>query len=156
MKATVRRIGVSLGAAVIAATLLVPVATAQAAAPGGSVAAAPAAAYTWYWSDGETSTRRKFSQYNYGSAANLPYLIVEASCGDGARVGDTIKLQFRDSYGKYITEDSHYVSSCNGSYDFTFYPYTTSGKWARGTYKYRLIVPGGVGYQYFEITYSKR
>lgn len=113
-------------------------------------------AYGWSWSDGSSGTRRTFSERRYGTAASLPRLIVEASCADGARIGDRIKLQWRDAYGRYRLEDSAYVSNCNGTYKFRFYPYTSSGAWARGTYKYRLIVPGGVGYEYFEITYTRR
>lgn len=113
-------------------------------------------AYTWYWSDGYSGSRRTFSQYQYGTAANLPTLGVDASCANGARVGDKVKLQFRNSYGRYVTEDVHLVTNCNGSASFEFYPYTSSGGWARGTYKYRLIIPGGIGYKYFEITFTKR
>lgn len=112
--------------------------------------------YSWYWSDGAGGTRRTFSQSQYGTASRLPKLVVEGDCAAGARVGDRIKLQWRDSTGRYRTEDTAYVSNCYGRYKLAFYPYTSTGAWARGTYKYRLIIPGGGGYKYFEITYSKR
>lgn len=112
--------------------------------------------YSWYWSDGAGGTRRTFSQSQYGTASRLPKLVVEGDCTAGARVGDRIKLQWRDSMGRYRTEDTAYVSNCVGRYKLAFYPYDSSGSWARGTYKYRLIIPGGGGYKYFEITYTKR
>lgn len=115
-----------------------------------------ASGYSWYWSDGAGGTRRTFSQSQYGTASRLPKLVVEGDCAAGARVGDRIKLQWRDSMGRYRTEDTAYVSNCYGRYKLAFYPYAASGAWARGTYKYRLIIPGGGGYKYFEITYSKR
>jgi hypothetical protein len=112
--------------------------------------------YTWSWSDGYSGTRRTFSERRYGTAARLPALIVRSDCSSGARVGDRIKLQWRNSLGKYRTEDSAYVDSCTGQYRLSFYPYAASGAWARGTYQYRLIVPGGGGYKYFMITYARR
>lgn len=115
-----------------------------------------ASGYSWYWSDGAGGTRRTFSQSQYGTASRLPKLVVEGDCAAGARVGDRMKLQWRDSMGRYRTEDTAYVSNCSGRYKLAFYPYASSGAWARGTYKYRLIIPGGGGYKYFEITYSKR
>lgn len=112
-------------------------------------------AYSWYWSDGDYGTNRTFTQRQYGSAANLPRLIVEADCSAGARVGDTIKLQWRYR-GKYVTEDSKYVSDCYGRYSLKFNPYADNGRWATGRYLYRLIIPGGVGVKQFQITYAKR
>ncbi len=112
-------------------------------------------AYSWYWSDGDYGTNRTFTQRRYGSAANLPRLIVEADCAAGARQGDTIKLQWRYR-GNYVTEDSKYVSDCYGRYSLTFNPYADDGRWAAGTYLYRLIIPGGGGYKQFRITYAKR
>lgn len=114
-----------------------------------------ASAYSWYWSDGDYGTNRTFTQRRYGTAANLPRLIVEADCAAGARQGDTIKLQWRYR-GKYVTEDSQYVSDCYGRYSLTFNPYADNGRWATGTYLYRLIIPGGGGYKQFRITYAKR
>lgn len=112
--------------------------------------------YVWSWSDGAGGTRRTFSQSQYGTASRLPKLVVEGDCAAGARVGDRIKLQWRDAMGRYRTEDTAYVSNCYGRYKLAFYPYTSTGAWARGTFKYRLIIPGGGGYKYFEITYVKR
>lgn len=112
-------------------------------------------AYVWYWSDGDYGTNRTFTQRQYGSAANLPRLIVEADCSAGAREGDTIKLQWRYR-GNYVTEDSRYVSDCYGKYSLSFNPYADDGRWAAGTYLYRLIIPGGGGYKQFRITYAKR
>jgi hypothetical protein len=114
-----------------------------------------ASAYAWYWSDVNYGTNRTFTQRQYGSAENLPRLIVEADCSEGAREGDTIKLQWRYR-GKYVTEDSKYVSDCYGKYSLKFNPYTDDGRWAGGRYLYRLIIPGGVGVQQFQITYAKR
>lgn len=120
------------------------------------IAAVPASGYTWGWSDGDYGTRRTFTQARYGSAENLPYLIVDANCNDGARIGDIIKLQWRTNSGKYALEDSQEVTNCRGSYTLELYPYADGGKWARGTYQYRLIIPGGGGVKYLEITYRKR
>lgn len=115
-----------------------------------------ATGYTWSWSDGASGTRRTFSERQYGSASRLPKLIVRSDCSTGARIGDRIKLQWRNNLGKYRTEDSAYVDSCRGRYRLSFYPYASNGAWARGTYQYRLIVPGGGGYKYFMITYTRR
>ena len=147
-----RRSLVFVGMAVV--PLLFTNATALAAAPSTEVVPR-ASAYTWYWSDGDYGTNRTFTQRQYGSAANLPRLIVEADGSAGAREGDTIKLQWRYR-GKYVTEDSRYVSDCYGKYSLQFNPYADNGRWATGRYLYRLIIPGGVGYKQFQITYAKR
>jgi len=141
-------------ALVISAVLLAPIHPAQATSQQMSIQPR-VSGYSWYWSDGAGGTRRTFTQSQYGTAARLPKLVVEGNCAAGARVGDRIKLQWRDSTGRYRTEDTAYVSNCYGRYKFGFYPYTPTGEWAIGTYKYRLIIPGGGGYKYFEITYSR-
>ena len=143
-------------AALAAAAALLTAPQAAVAASSEPTTQPRASGYSWYWSDGASGTRRTFSQSQYGTASRLPKLVVEADCAAGARVGDRIKLQWRDSMGRYRTEDTAYVSNCYGRYKLAFYPYASSGAWARGTYKYRLIIPGGGGYKYFEITYSKR
>ncbi|MEK9737560.1 MAG: hypothetical protein VW362_04995 [Candidatus Nanopelagicales bacterium] len=120
------------------------------------VAARASGAYTWMWSDGVTGRRRTFTKRDYGYAANLPYLVVEASCAGGARVGDVLKLQFQDYRGKWITEDRHWVADCNSIGYFEFNPYTSSGKWAVGAYKYRLIVSGARLRARFTIIYARR
>lgn len=99
-------------------------------------------AYTWSWSDGETSRRRTFTKRKYGTSANLPTLVVSASCAGGARVGDVLKLQFQTNTGRWVTEDRATVADCNGTGEFFLNPYTPSGKWAVGLYKYRLINSG--------------
>ena len=125
-------------------------------APVSDTAATPrAAAYTWMWSDGVNSRRRTFKKRVYGYAENLPYLVVEATCAGGARVGDVLKLQFQDYRGKWITEDRHYVGDCNAIGYFEFNPYTSSGKWAVGLYKYRLIVSGAKMRARFTIIYRR-
>lgn len=143
-------------AALAAAAALLTAPQAAVAASSEPTTQPRASGYSWYWSDGAGGTRRTFSQSQYGTASRLPKLVVEADCAAGARVGDRIKLQWRDSMGRYRTEDTAYVGNCYGRYKLAFYPYASSGAWARGTYKYRLIIPGGGGYKYFEITYSKR
>lgn len=147
-----RRTLVFVGMAVV--PLLFTSANALAAAPPPEIVPR-ASAYAWYWSDGDYGTNRTFTQRQYGSAANLPRLIVEADCSAGAREGDTIKLQWRYR-GKYVTEDSRYVSDCYGKYSLRFNPYAEDGRWATGRYLYRLIIPGGVGVKQFQITYAKR
>lgn len=142
-------------AALAAAAALLTAPQAAVAASSEPTTQPRASGYSWYWSDGAGGTRRTFSQSQYGTASRLPKLVVEADCAAGARVGDRIRLQWRDSMGRYRTEDTAYVSNCYGRYKLAFYPYASSGAWARGTYKYRLIIPGGGGYKYFEITYSK-
>jgi hypothetical protein len=155
MKATSLRAVSAPAALAISLALLTPALHAQ-AAPQKTGIQPRVSGYTWAWSDGASGTRRTFSQRQYGTASRLPKLVVEGNCGAGARVGDRIKLQWRDSTGRYRTEDTAYVSNCNARYKLAFYPYTTTGSWARGTYKYRLIIPGGGGYKYFQITYTKR
>jgi hypothetical protein len=120
------------------------------------ITARASGAYMWMWSDGVTSRRRLFTQRAYGYAANLPSLVVEASCAGGARVGDVLKLQFQDYRGKWITEDRHWVADCNAVGTFEFNPYTSSGKWAVGAYKYRLIVSGVQLRARFTIIYARR
>lgn len=141
--------------AAAALALMLPAQQAQ-ASPDTAGVQPRATGYTWSWSDGASGTRRTFSERQYGTASGLPRLIVRSDCSSGARVGDRIKLQWRNNLGKYRTEDSAYVDSCKGKYRLSFYPYASSGAWARGTYQYRLIVPGGGGYKYFMITYTRR
>ena len=114
-------------------------------------------AYTWSWSDGETTRRRTFTKRTYGTASNLPTLVVTASCSGGARVGDVLKLQYQTNTGKWITEDRAQVTNCNGTGDFHFNPYTPAGTWAVGLYKYRLINSGAhwLGAR-FTIIYARR
>ena len=142
-------------AAAAAFALMLPAQQAH-ASPGTTGIQPRATGYTWSWSDGASGTRRTFSERQYGSASGLPKLIVRSDCSTGARIGDRIKLQWRNNLGKYRTEDSAYVDSCRGRYRLSFYPYASNGGWARGTYQYRLIVPGGGGYKYFMITYTRR
>ena len=155
MTSTAVKFAVAPAAMAVALALVTPPQAAVAASSEPSVQPR-ASGYSWYWSDGAGGTRRTFSQSQYGTASRLPKLVVEGDCAAGARVGDRIKLQWRDSLGRYRTEDTAYVSNCYGRYKLSFYPYASSGAWARGTYKYRLIIPGGGGYKYFEITYTKR
>ena len=119
-------VAVALGAT---AALVLP--ALQVSASAQEVAIQPrVSGYSWYWSDGAGGTRRTFSQSQYGSASRLPKLVVEGDCTAGARVGDRIKLQWRDSMGRYRTEDTAYVSNCVGRYKLAFYPYDSSGSWA--------------------------
>jgi hypothetical protein len=155
MKSTYLKAAIAPATVAIALALLAPTQGVHAGQPGQETQPR-ASSYSWSWSDGAGGTRRTFSQSQYGTASRLPKLVVEADCAAGARVGDRVKLQWRDPTGRYRTEDTAYVSNCYGRYKLAFYPYTSSGAWARGTYKYRLIVPGGGGYKYFEITYTKR
>ena len=131
-------------------------ATPEAAATTQAAVTPRVGAYTWAWSDGSTSRRRTFTQRDYGTASNLPYIVIEASCAGGARVGDTLKLQFQDYRGKWITEDRHWVADCDAIGYFELNPYTSSGKWAVGLYKYRLIVSGARLRARFTIIYARR
>jgi hypothetical protein len=117
------------------------------------VTATPRSGYTWAWSDGGTSTKRTFSEAIYRTAAQLPKLVVTASCARGASAGQQVRLQYRHTNGRFRAADSVRVSNCNGEYRLAFQPYTASGAWAKGTFLYRLIIPGGGGYKYFRITY---
>ena len=155
MQSAALKFAVAPVAMAIALALVAPARAAIAATPEPTIQPR-VSGYVWSWSDGAGSTRRTFSQSQYGTASRLPKLVVEGDCTAGARVGDRIKLQWRDSTGRYRTEDTAYVSNCYGRYNLAFYPYASSGAWARGTYKYRLIIPGGGGYKYFQITYTKR
>ena len=151
------RIRTMLTIALGAAMLLIP-ATAHAApvpAQGAArthdagSAAAPTVNWQWRWSDGGTEHRRSFSRAVYGSAVNLPYLIVT---NDSCAAGILIKLQFREN-GRYYTEDRTYTRGCKAA-KLHFNPYTESGRWAVGVYKERLIIPG-LAYHYFTIEYTR-
>jgi len=155
MKSTYLKAAAAPAAVAMVLALLSPTQAAQ-ASPSEQEIQPRVSSYSWSWSDGTGGTRRTFSQNQYGTASRLPKLVVEGDCAAGARVGDRVKLQWRDPSGRYRTEDTAYVSNCDGRYKLAFYPYTSTGAWVRGTYKYRLIVPGGGGYKYFEITYTKR
>ena len=150
MKTAVRRVAVSMGAIAFTTAVALPPQAAFA-----DTRPTPRSGYTWAWSDGGTSTNRTFSEAIYGSAQALPRLVVNASCSRGARVGDQIRLQWRNSNRRFVPSDTAKVNNCNGAYRLSFIPYTTSGTWAEGTYKYRLIIPGGGGYKYFTITYQR-
>jgi len=147
------RIQRSIASALAAvAALLVTPAGAQAASPSTTDRAeslAPTVQWTWRWSDGGTEHRRTFSKRVYGSAANLPYLVVS---NDSCASGVLIKLQFRED-GRYYTEDRAYTKGCKSA-RLRFNPYTESGRWAIGTYKERLMIPG-LAYHYFTIEYAR-
>lgn len=110
---------------------------------------APAVNWMWRWSDGGTEHRRVFSKRVYGSAVNLPYLVVS---NDSCAGGILIKLQFREN-GRYYTEDRTYTQGCKAA-KLHFNPYTESGRWAIGVYKERLIIPG-LAYHYFTVEYTR-
>ncbi|MFM7210917.1 MAG: hypothetical protein ACKOYQ_02775, partial [Actinomycetota bacterium] len=110
---------------------------------------APAVTWQWRWSDGGTAHRRTFAKSVYGSATNVPYLVVS---NDSCAAGVQIKLQFRED-GRYYAEDRTYAKGCNSA-RLHFNPYTESGKWAVGIYKERLIIPG-IAYHYFTIEYTR-
>ena len=151
------RIRMMLTAALGAATLLIPATAHAAAVPTegaarahtATPATAPAVNWQWRWSDGGTEHRRSFSRAVYGSAVNLPYLIVT---NDSCASGILIKLQFREN-GIYYTEDRTYTRGCKAA-KLHFNPYTESGRWAVGVYKERLIIPG-LAYHYFTIEYAR-
>ena len=154
MTGHLRGVAIAFSSAVLAAGLALPLHSATAAPNAPGVPTVRSTGYTWAWSDGGNGTRRTFTESIYGHAKSLPKLVVEASCSRGAKSGQRIVLQFRDSRGEYRTQDRAIVTNCNGTYKFSFIPYTTSGAWANGTYKYRLFIPGGGGYKYFDITYQ--
>ena len=141
--------------AILGLALVAVPATGQAAQPHTDAATAPASAsvpsvnWQWRWSDGGTEHRRSFSKRIYGSAVNLPYLIVT---NDSCAGGILIKLQFRED-GRYYTEDHTYTRGCKSA-RLHFNPYTESGRWAYGVYKERLIIPG-LAYHYFTIEYTR-
>lgn len=133
----------------VSTVLVLPTASQAAPTPTESTASAPAVNWTWHWSDGGLEHRRSFSRAVYGSAVNLPYLIVE---NDACASGILIKLQFREN-GRYITEDRTYTRGCKAA-RLHFNPYTESGQWAFGVYKERLMIPG-LAYHYFTIEYTR-
>ena len=60
-----------------------PAAQAAPEAPS-QTSAAPTVNWAWRWSDGGTAHRRAFSRAVYGSAVNLPYLVISNdSCASG-------------------------------------------------------------------------
>lgn len=150
---TIRRVIATALAVLAGAAVLVSAPTvAQAAPPAESArseSTAPAITWQWRWSDGGTQHRRAFSKQVYGSASNLPYLVVT---NDSCAAGILIKLQFRED-GRYYTEDRAMTRGCNAA-RLHFNPYTESGRWAVGVYKERLIIPG-LAYHYFTIEYTR-
>lgn len=155
MNLSLRRVGACAVAGAAALALAWPATTAQAAlAP--APAAVPAAAYLVGWSDGVAiSDPRTFTEQKYKVAANLPYVEVQASCGEGAKRGAKLRLQFRYE-GKYYTEDEVVVKNCNGRYGLYLNPYTESGAWAVGNYRYRVILPGSKSAVHFSVTFAKK
>ncbi|MFM1964938.1 MAG: hypothetical protein RL134_663 [Actinomycetota bacterium] len=91
MRITSRKVAAAPAAMGIALALVLPTHTAQ-ASPQSTSTQPRVSGYVWSWSDGAGSTRRTFSQSQYGAASRLPKLVVEGNCGAGARVGDRIKL----------------------------------------------------------------
>ncbi len=156
MKLSLRRAVAWLAAGTLAAALAAPVATAHAAPAPAAPAAVPAAAYLVGWSDGvNISDPRVFTQRKYRVAANLPYIEVQGNCADGAERGDVIRLQFRYD-GKYNTQDQVRVGKCSATYALYLNPYTDSGAWAVGTYRYRVTLSGYKAAIEFDITYRKK
>ena len=154
MNLSLRRIS-ALAVAGMAAAALAGPATAAQAAPA-SPAAVPAASYLVGWSDGVgISESRTFTQRKYRVAANLPYVTIQASCADGAVRGDKLKLQYRYE-GRYYTDSQVTVGDCNASYALYVNPYTDTGSWAVGTYRYRVILPGSKSAVHFDITFRKK
>lgn len=127
----------------------IPSPSAASDAAASTARSAPAVAWTWRWSDGGTQHRRTFSKRVYGTAANLPYLIIS---NDACASGILLKLQFREN-GRYITEDRTVTRGCRSA-KLHFNPYTESGKWAVGVYKERVMIPG-IAYHYFTIEYTR-
>lgn len=125
-----------------------PAAQAAPEAPS-QTSAAPTVNWAWRWSDGGTAHRRAFSRAVYGSAVNLPYLVIS---NDSCASGVLLKLQFREN-GRYYTEDRTYTQGCKAA-KLHFNPYTESGRWALGVYKERIIIPG-MAYHYFTIEYTR-
>lgn len=119
------------------------------AVTGGTASAPTSVQWTWRWSDGSTAANRTFRQDQYGSAANLPFIRVFSS---PCQYGVLLKLQFRQD-GRYVEEDRAYSKGCQST-KLHFNPYTSSGQWANGTWKERLMIPG-VAYHYFTIQYVR-
>lgn len=138
-----------LMAAVGLAATLVP-------AAGGVAHAAPvplapdarpmAQTFFWDWEDGVDSRKRTFRESDYGSAENLPRLVVTA---EPARPSQYIKLQYRQN-GTWRREDAD-TTDGNGEAFLALNPYCNNNTWCDGTYKYRLLVNGK--YTLFTITY---
>ena len=110
---TIRRAIASTLAVLAGAGVLVSAPTMAQAAPAAEVATpsprtAPSVTWQWSWSDGGTQHRRAFSKRVYGSASNLPYLVVT---NDSCAAGILIKLQFREN-GRYYTEDRATTRGC--------------------------------------------
>lgn len=151
MITTVKRLGV-LVALGLAAVLVVPTgaASAKTATPRQGYA------YTVVWSDGVSiGEPRTFSKRQYRDAANLPYIQVKASCRNGAVKGDVIKMQFRYQ-GKWYNDSSVRVGNCNNRYALRLNPYTEDGRWASGSYRYRVILAGaGSQALEFDVTYTR-
>lgn len=102
--------------------------------------------FFWEWEDGSNSKRRTFYESDYGSASNLPRLIVTA---EPARPQQFIKLQYRED-GRWRREDGDSTNG-NGVAYLELNPYCEDGSWCDGTWKYRLLVNGK--YTNFRITY---
>ncbi len=151
-----RRAGAWAVAGLALVALTVPAAAAQAAPAPAAPTAVPAAAYLVGWSDGVSiSDPRTFTQRKYQVAENLPYIQVKGNCADGAERGDVIRLQYRYE-GKYNTQSEVRVKKCSATYALYLNPYTSSGSWAVGTYRYRVTLSGYKAAIEFDITYRKK
>lgn len=138
----------------VSAALILPTQVAAAAveSPGDQPVAGARSPWYWEWSDGSVQERREFSKRVYGYAANLPYLRVQDG---GCSYGQVVKLQWKNSYGRWVTEATARTKGCK-AVKLRLYPYTSSGAWARGIYKYRIIVSGSGGIsQYLTVIYSR-
>ena len=143
-----RRIATVVAALGLAAVLLPTTTSVANAAPAPMEPSARPMAqeFYWEWEDESDATSRTFRQDDYGSAGNLPRLIVIAK---PARPQQFVKLQYKED-GRWRREDGDSTNSRGYAY-LELNPICESGTWCNGTWKYRLVVNGKT--TNFRITY---
>ena len=101
--------------------------------------------FYWEWSDGSDSKTRTFRESEYGTAGNLPDLLVFA---EPARPQQFVKLQYKAG-GTWRREDGALTNGA-GKATLNLNPYC-DGNWCNSRYRYRLLVNGK--YTMFTITF---
>jgi hypothetical protein len=104
----------------------------------------------WMWTDGSLKTARTFRQSRYGTANRLPKIRVTVS---PAYPRQKVRLAFYEN-GRWNRQDLS-TTNARGVATVRLNPYTTTGRWANGKWRYRVTVVGAGRYQDLHITYRR-
>lgn len=132
------------------ATSAVAVQASRPASPAAETIVEVAQDCRWMWTDGSLKTARTFRQSRYGTANRLPKLRVTVS---PAYPRQKVRLAFYEN-GRWNRQDLS-TTNARGVATVTLNPYTTTGRWANGTWRYRVTVVGAGRYQDLQITYRR-